>query len=75
MNTLTKKREALILEGLAAWIAEDMHGHYERLAPHFAYETRTQSRVSWEKLPDNHRRLMIAAVQAALVSTMRRLCS
>ena len=50
----------------AEFIARAFHEAYERLAPEFDYETRIQSRVPWEAVPERNRRLMIATVQALL---------
>jgi hypothetical protein len=32
----------------------------------FGYETRPESAVTWEKVPENNRRLMVATVQHVL---------
>lgn len=43
-------------------IAIHFHEAYERLAPSFGYETRKESAVRWEDVPENNRKLMIATV-------------
>lgn len=40
-------------------IARAFHEAYERLAPDCEYETRMESRVDWDDVPANNRRLMI----------------
>lgn len=41
-------------------IAHLFHETYEELAPSFGYETRKESAVPWEQVPENNRNLMIA---------------
>lgn len=48
-------------------VAREFHRAYERLAPQFGYETRAESRVAWEELPEAHRKLMTATVAQVLV--------
>lgn len=50
----------------AVALARRFHEAYEEFAPAFGYETRTETRVPWEELPDNNRKLMIAACVAVL---------
>lgn len=50
----------------AETIAEYFHEAYERLAPEYGYETRADSAVPWEWVPNNNKRLMVAAVCEAL---------
>lgn len=47
-------------------VAEWFHEAYERLAPSFGYETRRESAVPWEGVPEANRRLMVAVVEAVL---------
>lgn len=47
-------------------IAREFHGAYERLAPNHGYETRVESAVPWEQVPDNNRALMTAVAQELL---------
>jgi hypothetical protein len=47
-------------------IARAFHEAYERLAPEFAYVTRTESAKPWEEVPEANRVLMIATVQDLL---------
>jgi hypothetical protein len=49
-------------------IARLFHEAYERLAPQFGYETRRQSAVPWDEVPENNRRLMIATVSEVLAA-------
>jgi hypothetical protein len=46
--------------------AERAHDEYERRAGDFSYETRPESRKAWSDLPENHRALMRASIEAAL---------
>lgn len=51
--------------------AQAFHEAYERLAPSFGYETRKESAVPWEDVPENNRALMTAVcaeVVGALVA-------
>jgi hypothetical protein len=41
-------------------IAQQFHETYERLAPEHGYETREASAVSWEKVPEANKGLMVA---------------
>lgn len=50
----------------AETIAKAFHTAYERLAPKFAYDTRSESAVPWQQVPERNRRLMIATVQRLL---------
>ena len=43
-------------------LAEQFHDAYERLAPEYGYETRPETAVAWDYLPDNNRSLMLAVV-------------
>lgn len=43
-------------------VARAFHGAYERLAPGFHYDTRPESAVPWERVPDTNRKLMVAVV-------------
>jgi ribonuclease HI len=47
-------------------IAREFHETYERLAPDHGYETRQESRVDWEDVPENNRRLMAAVAEELL---------
>jgi hypothetical protein len=46
-------------------VAKFFHETYEKLAPEFGYETRKESAVPWEEVPEKNRRLMVAV--AAIV--------
>jgi uncharacterized protein YciW len=50
----------------AEFVARLFHTHYERLAPEHGYETRKDSAVAWDQLPESNRRLMIATAKAVL---------
>lgn len=41
-------------------MAKRFHEHYEYLAPLYGYETRKESAVPWERVPESNRILMIA---------------
>jgi hypothetical protein len=47
-------------------LAQFFHETYERLAPEFGYETRTESAVPWEQVPENNRALMEAVAAEVL---------
>jgi hypothetical protein len=51
-------------------LARQFHESYERLAPHFDYETRKESAVAWDKVPDKNKQLMFA-VAAELINIFR----
>jgi hypothetical protein len=50
----------------AVEVARRFHEHYERLAPSYAYETRPDSAVPWEAVPEPNRSLMIAVADEVL---------
>jgi Caspase domain len=47
-------------------VAKLFHEAYERLAPAFGYETRRETRLPWEKVPERNRRHMIASTAEVL---------
>jgi hypothetical protein len=47
-------------------LAQLFHATYERLAPGFQYETRSESAVAWEQVPANNQALMIATAAEVL---------
>lgn len=47
-------------------LARLFHEFYEELAPEFGYETRAESAVPWEQVPENNRQLMIAVCERVL---------
>ena len=49
-------------------VARAFHNTYERLAPHYDYETRKSSAVPWENVPANNRALMVAVVADLLAA-------
>ncbi len=57
--------KAAILDVLAdaERIARWFHAAYETHAPSHGYETRTETAVPWDDLPDNNRSLMLATVR------------
>jgi hypothetical protein len=60
-------RESLSeIEGSAEKLARTFHETYERLAPSFGYETRTDSAVPWHLVPTQNRNLMIAVAAEVL---------
>jgi hypothetical protein len=58
--------EQSLLAVQATRIAKRFHERYERMAPRYGYETRAESAVPWEDLPDANKRLMIGVVKALL---------
>ena len=42
------------------------HRNYERLAPEHGWETRDETRVPWQALPENMRKLMVAVAEKIL---------
>lgn len=65
-------RMASTIDGPA--IAARFHEWYEHYAPAFGYETRPESAVPWERVPENNRRLMSATVVAVLTEPHTVLC-
>lgn len=47
-------------------LAQRFHEAYERLAPHFSYQTRAESAVPWNEVPDANRQLMVAVCEEIL---------
>ncbi len=47
-------------------LAHLFHDTYERLAPEHGYETRPDSAVAWEAVPERNRKLMIATCAVVL---------
>jgi len=52
----------------AEQLARLFHETYERLAPEYGYETRPETAIPWEQIPDDNRnkRLMIAVAGEVL---------
>lgn len=53
-------------------LAKLFHDNYERLAPSHGYETRKDSAVPWESVPERNKSLMIATCAAVLDEVARR---
>jgi hypothetical protein len=51
-------------------LARQFHEAYERLAPSFGYETRPDSAVPWEKVPEKNRRLMTAVCGEVMATAL-----
>ena len=51
---------------LAEMVARLFHDTYERLAPFYGYETRRESAVAWEDVPEQNRLLMIETCRYVL---------
>lgn len=49
-------------------IARKFHEQYEQLARTFGYETRRESAVPWEQVPERNRRLMITVIYSLLAA-------
>ena len=47
-------------------LAQKFHETYEALAPSFGYETREESRKTWEEVPEKNRNLMVAVCRVVL---------
>jgi hypothetical protein len=47
-------------------LARFFHETYERLAPQYQYETREESAVPWDEVPEDNKRLMIATAAEVL---------
>lgn len=52
----------------AEQLAEKFHNTYERLAPEHGYETRKDSAVPWENVPQKNKSLMIAVCKELLAT-------
>jgi hypothetical protein len=50
----------------AEQLARLFHETYERLAPQYDYETRRDTAVAWEDVPERNRRLMVAVAGEVL---------
>lgn len=48
------------------YVAKKFHEAYEQLAPDHGYETRKDSAVAWEDVPEKNKNLMIATVKRLL---------
>ncbi len=57
-------------EATAEQLAEKFHCTYEKLAPDYGYETRKDSAVPWESVPEKNKRLMIAVCGEILVEKL-----
>jgi hypothetical protein len=51
-------------------LAKRFHEAYERLAPQFGYETREDSAVPWEEVPEKNKALMRAVCAELLAPTV-----
>lgn len=47
-------------------LARKFHETYEKLAPGFGYETKAESAVRWEAVPEQNRDLMVATAREVL---------
>ena len=47
---------------MAEVVARRFHEEYEHLAPLYGWETQERSRVDWDDLPENQRKLMAHVV-------------
>ncbi len=63
----TEKRSTMYMPDPES-VARLFHETYERLAPVFNYETRERTRVSWEHVPEQNKRLMIATAADVLAT-------
>ena len=56
----------------AETLARCFHEAYERLAPRFGYETRPETVVSWDEVPEQNWQLMIAVCDELLRGVLAR---
>lgn len=56
----------------AAELARFFHETYEELAPSYGYETRKESAVSWENVPEKNKKLMTAVCRLVIQRFMER---
>ena len=56
----------MIKDATAEQIAKAFHDAYESKASSHNYETRKESAVAWENVPENNKSLMIAVVAQLL---------
>lgn len=47
-------------------LAEKFHTLYEAFAPEYSYETRAESAVPWEEVPEQNKKLMIRVCRTIL---------
>lgn len=47
-------------------LARIFHERYEALAPFYGYQTRPESAVDWERVPEANRRLMVHVCRQVL---------
>lgn len=60
-------RESLETAGYTPeMLAEKFHTLYEAFAPEYSYETRAESAVPWEDVPDQNKKLMIRVCRTIL---------
>lgn len=55
-------------------MAQAFHEAYESLATGFGYETRAESAVPWDDVPERNRNLMIATVRNVLIEQGLTIC-
>lgn len=53
-------------------LARFFHETYESLAPSYGYETRKDSAVAWENVPEKNKKLMIAVARCVIQRFMER---
>lgn len=56
-------------------LTQQFHEAYERLAPSFGYETRSESAVPWDQVPEPNRLLMEAVVAEVVGPLLQRLAA
>lgn len=64
-NTLSSipQVQPLDVDAYVEDLARTFHETYERLAPDFGYETRKESAVPWDSVPNQNRNLMRAVIR------------
>ncbi len=64
LNEIERQHGALECYGDAEQLARSFHELYEALAPDYGYETRPETAVPWEKVPQQNKALMLAVAMA-----------
>jgi hypothetical protein len=58
---------SVIQEGFAEELAKLFHHYHEALAPDFECKREDEARLSWELVPHNERKLMVATARLVLL--------
>ena len=72
MKERAEKTEAVVeLFSDEEGLARRFHCTYESLAANYGYETRAESRVPWDEVPVNNRKLMVATARSIIMTITR----